>query len=57
MAKIQVPKGWILQLMEKMGINPEGYGVEFEGDNLVTLLHYKTHNEVTISKAGKMAWL
>lgn len=37
----KVPEGWALEVMEALGIGPEGYAVEFQNDDTIALLHYK----------------
>lgn len=57
MPAFEVPKGEVVQILEALEINPEGYAVEFWNENTLTLIHYKTHLEVTIRKGVKKEWL
>lgn len=51
------PKGLVLELMEALDINPEGYTVDLEGEDVIVMLHHKTHLEVIIRKGVKKEWL
>lgn len=57
MPAFEVPKGEVVQILEALEINPEGYAVELWNENTLTLIHYKTHLEVTIRKGVKKEWL
>ena len=56
MPAFEVPKGEVRELMEKMGIGPEGYAVRLANDSTIVLLHYKTRHEVIISKGDRPTW-
>lgn len=47
----------MLELTEALGIDPNGYTVELEGDDVIVLIHFKTHLEVIIRKGVKKEWL
>lgn len=55
--KHEPPKDLTLALMEALGINPDGYTVELEGEDVIVLIHFKTHLEVIIRKGVKKEWL
>lgn len=55
--KHEPPKGLVLELMDALGIDQDGYAVELEGDDVIVLIHFKTHLEVTIRKGVKKEWL
>lgn len=55
--KHEPPKGLVLELMQEMGINPEGYTVELEGEDVIVMIHFKTHLELIIRKGVKKEWL
>lgn len=57
MPAFEVPKDEVVQILEALEINPEGYAVELRNENTLTLIHYKTHLEVTIRKGVKKEWL
>lgn len=39
-----------VNLMQQMGIDPSGYAVVLENEDVIWLKHYKTGNELTIRK-------
>lgn len=55
--KHETQKGLTLALMEALGIDPDGYAVELEGEDVIVLIHFKTHLEVIIRKGVKKEWL
>lgn len=55
--KHEPPKDMTLALMEALGIEPDGYTVEMEGEDVIVLIHFKTHLEVIIRKGVKKEWL
>ena len=56
MPACDVPKGEVLEVMEKLGIDPKGYAVRLVNDSTIVLLHYKTRHEVIISKGDTPGW-
>lgn len=57
MPQFDVPKGEVAEILEALGINPEGYAVELHSDDVISMVHFKTHLEVTIRKGVKKEWL
>lgn len=57
MPAFEVPKGDVAEIMEALGIQPEGYAVHLQNEDTIALIHYKTHLEVTIRKGVKKEWL
>lgn len=57
MAAFEVPQGEVVEILEALGMNPEAFTVELQGEDIIALIHYKTHLEVTIRKGVKKEWL
>jgi len=53
----KVPEEDVVEIMEALGIQPEGYAVQLQNEDTIALIHYKTHLEVTIHKGVKKEWL
>lgn len=57
MPAFEVPKGEVVEVLEALGMNPDGFAVELQNEDTIALIHYKTHLEVTIRKGVKKDWL
>lgn len=57
MPAFEPPKEDVVEIMEALGIHPEGYAVELQNEDTIAMIHYKTHLEVTIRKGAKKEWL
>lgn len=57
MPAFELPKEDVVEIMEALGIRPEGYAVELQNEDTIALIHYKTHLEVIIRKGVKKEWL
>lgn len=49
-AKFSVPDGAQVQLLRQCDIDPEGYVVVLENDEVLWVRHLKTRNDVSIMK-------
>ena len=56
MPKFEPPEGEVLELMQRMKIEPEEYAVRLQNENTIVLLHHKTRHEVYIRKGDKPTW-
>lgn len=57
MPAFDVPKGEVLEILDALGIERSGWAVKLRNDDVIVLLHYKTHLEVSIRKGVKRTWL
>lgn len=57
MPACNVPDAEVVEIMEALGIKPEGYAVALQNEDTIALIHYRTHLEVTIRKGVKKEWL
>lgn len=57
MPAYEVPKEDVLEILEALGIQAEGWAVNLQNEDTIALLHFKTHLEVIIRKGVKKEWL
>lgn len=56
MAKLDVLTEEQVGILAKVGINPEGYGLDYMDDQKIILKHFKTGFTVWIRKEGIKSW-
>lgn len=57
MPAFEVPKEDVVEIMEALDIQPEGYALQLQNEDTIALIHFKTHLEVIIRKGVKKEWL
>lgn len=57
MPAFDVPKEEVLEILDALRIDREGWAVELQNEDVIVLLHFKTHLEVSIRKGVKRTWL
>ena len=56
MAKLDVLTEEQMDILSKVGINPDGYGLDYMDDEKMILKHFKTGFSVWIRKEGIQTW-
>ena len=57
MPAFKVPEGEVLEILDALGMDQKNWAVELQNEDVIVLLHYKTHLEVSIWKGAKRTWL
>lgn len=56
MAKLDVLTEEQIRICEKVGINPDGFGLRYMDDSKMVLKHFLSGFEVIISREGVKEW-